>query len=82
MDRISFYRLDNYSGVNLERVYSFFDRLHDICAEGHLTEVTERAPAEVSEYLHEICYTAEETIREIQAHEARVQAVLEAAILE
>lgn len=69
MARFNFYRADDYSRVGLERVYEYFDRMHDIASEGHLREFTNFTPAELVEYLHEICFTLDETIREIEAHE-------------
>lgn len=69
----TFYRADDYSRVGLERVYAYFDRLHDIVSEGHLREVTNMPPGEVIEYLQEVMYVLEETEREIRAHEERLE---------
>lgn len=67
------YRADDYSRIGLERVYAYFDRLHDIASEGHVREVTNMSPAELMEYLHEVIFTLEETEREIREHEARIE---------
>lgn len=74
MARITFYRADDYSRVGLERIYEYFDRLHDIASEGHLREFTNMTPAEFIEYLHEVCFTLDETIREVEAHETNARA--------
>jgi hypothetical protein len=82
MARIQFYRLDDFSGANLERVYAFIDRVHDAAAEGHLVELTNWSSVELIQWLTEIGFTLEETIREIQAADARVQTAIESAVLE
>lgn len=69
----TFFRADDYSRLGLERVYAYFDRLHDIASEGHLREVSNMPPAEVIEYLHEVMYMLEETEREIREHEGRIE---------
>lgn len=74
MARFTFYRADDYSRLGLERAYEYFDRLHDIASEGHLREFTNMTSAELVEYLHEVCFTLDETIHEIQIHEANLSA--------
>jgi hypothetical protein len=69
---ITFYRADDFSRIGLERAYAYFDRLHDVASEGHLREVSNMPPAEVIEYLHEVMYVLEETVREIREHEGRL----------
>ncbi len=73
MTRIRIHRHEDYSRTELERIYAYFDRLHDIAGEGHAREVTDYSPAELVAYLHEICFTLDETIREIEGCEARLQ---------
>lgn len=67
------FRADDFSRIGLERVYAYFDLLHDIASEGHLREMSNMPPAEVLEYLDEVMYTLEETAREIREHEARIE---------
>ena len=77
MTRITVNRRDDFSRAELERKYAYFDRLHDIACEGHIREMTNMSPAELVEYLHEVCYTLDETIREIEMHEANLNALSE-----
>lgn len=72
MANYTFYRANDYSRIGLERVYAYFDHFHDIASEGHMREVTNMAPAEAIEYLTEVIYTLEETVQEINKHEARL----------
>jgi hypothetical protein len=74
MARILLYRSDDYSRIGLERAYAYFDRLHDIASEGHVRELASMPPVELIEYLNEVSYTIEETIREIREHEERARA--------
>jgi len=80
MAHITFYRADDYSRIGLERIYAYFDHLHDIASEGHVREVTAMTPAELVEYLHEVCYTLDETILEIEAHEARLTSLTDTIV--
>ncbi len=73
MARILLYRSDDYSRLGLERAYAYFDHLHDIASEGHVRELSNMPPAELIDYLNEVNYTIEETIREIREHEARAR---------
>ena len=50
------------------------DRLHDLASEGHLSEATPLRPGEVIGWLEDIIFTAEETVREVEAHAARLHA--------
>jgi hypothetical protein len=73
MARIILYRSDDYTRIGLERAYAYFDHLHDIASEGHVRELTNMTPSELIEYLNEVSYTVEETIREIREHEDRAR---------
>ncbi len=75
MTRIMVNRPDNYSRAELERIYAYLDHLHDIASEGHVRELTNMSPADLVEYLHELGFTVDETIREIEMHEANLNAV-------
>ncbi len=76
----TFYRAGDYSRIGLERVYAYFDRLHDIASEGHVREVSNMPPAEILEYLNEVIFTLEETAREIREHARRIENFVESAV--
>ncbi len=65
--------ISEFDNRGFERISVQLDRLHDLASEGHLTEATPLAPADVVEWLKEIIFTAQETVREIDAHTARLQ---------
>ncbi len=54
-------------------LFARFDRLHDVASGGQLTGATPLRPSEVIGWLEDIIFTAEETIREIDAHSGLVQ---------
>ncbi len=49
-------------------LFARFDRLHDLASQGQLAQATPLRPSEVIGWLEDIIFTAEETIREIEAH--------------
>ncbi len=49
-------------------LFARFDRLHDVAGDGRLAQATPLRPSEVIGWLEDIIFTAEETIREIDAH--------------
>lgn len=63
-----------------EQLFAKLDRLHDLASEGHLTEATPLSPSNVVGWLEDIIFTAEETIREIDAHAVRLHAFSESEI--
>jgi hypothetical protein len=66
-----FYRMDDFSDRGLARLFSAFDLLHDYASDGHLVEATNLNSGEIVGWLEDILFTIDETIREIDAHEAR-----------
>lgn len=68
--KITFFRLDDYSERGFSRLFKALDLLHAYASEGHLTDATTLRPSEVVGWLEDILFTVEETIREIDAHEA------------
>lgn len=82
MTRIAVHRSDEFSRENLERIYAVIDRMHDAAMEGHAEEMTNWTAEELVQWLTEISFTADETIREIQMAQAPLRAVLEASVYE
>ncbi len=60
--------LFDYSDAGFERIFAKLDLLHDLASEGRLIEATPLRATEVIGWLEDIIFTAEETIREIDAH--------------
>ena len=56
---------DSFLADLVERV----DRLHTAASEGHLHDITTLPRQEVVEWLQEVIFTAEETIREISQND-------------
>ena len=57
----------DYSEAGFERIFAKLDLLHDLAGEGRLSEATPLRAAEIIGWLEDIIFTAEETIREIDA---------------
>ncbi len=55
-------------------LFARFDRLHEVASGGQLAQATPLRPSEVIGWLEDIIFTAEETVREIDAHTGLVQA--------
>ncbi len=55
-------------------LFSRFDQLHDRACAGQIVQATSLRPAEVIGWLEDIIFTAEETVREIDAYTGLVQA--------
>ncbi len=60
--------LYDYSDAGLERIFQMLDLLHDFASERRLVEATPLRASEMIGWLEDIIFTAEETIREIDAH--------------
>ena len=60
----------------LADLYDALDQLHSAASEGQLHTVTTLSRRELIGWLRDVIYTAEETIREIDAHSARPGVVL------
>ncbi len=58
-------------------LFARFDRLHDLAGEGRIAEATPLRSTEVIGWLEDIIFTAEETIREIDAHSDPMHAFAE-----
>lgn len=58
---------EQYTEANFEALLQIMDRLHDAAAVGDLKNVSPLDAREVIGWLDDIIYTAEETIRELQA---------------
>jgi len=56
-----------FTDARFESIFSAVDRLHDAASGGTLAEVTNLSVDEVIGWLQDITYTANETIRELQA---------------
>ena len=56
-----------FSDESFERIFAMLDLLHDFASEGRLVEATDLRASEVIGWLEDIIFTAEETIREIDA---------------
>jgi hypothetical protein len=57
----------------LEDVLELLDQLHSAATEGNTTRVTGMSDADALGYLHDIIYTAQEAVQEIQAAKAQRQ---------
>jgi hypothetical protein len=57
-----------FTDIRFESIFNALDRLHDAAACGKLHEVTNLSKEEVLGWLKDIAYTAEETIREMEAN--------------
>ncbi len=58
----------DYSDAGFEQTFKKLDLLHDLASEGRLAEATSLRGTDVIGWLEDIIFTAEETIREIDAH--------------
>ncbi len=59
--------LYDYTDAGFERLFKQLDLLHDLASEGRLVEATPLRASDVIGWLEDIIFTAEETIREIDA---------------
>jgi hypothetical protein len=57
----------DYSDAGFEHFFKKLDLLHDFASAGRLAELTPLRASEVIGWLEDIIFTAEETIREIDA---------------
>jgi len=64
--------VNEYSEAGFAYLFGKLDRLHYLASEGHLSEATPLHTSEVIGWLEDIIFTVEETIREIEAHAARL----------
>jgi hypothetical protein len=58
---------EQYTEAHFEALLQIVDRLHDAAAAGKLGEVSPMEAREVIGWLDDIIFTAEETLRELQA---------------
>lgn len=56
-----------FTDIRFESIFNAIDRLHDAASSGKLAEVTNLSTDEVIGWLRDIAYTANETIRELDA---------------
>ena len=56
-----------FTDTRFEAMFQSVDRLHDAAASGKLSEVTNLDKRQVIGWLRDIIYTANETIRELEA---------------
>jgi hypothetical protein len=56
-----------FTDIRFESIFNAIDRLHDAASSGKLAEVTNLSKDEVIGWLRDIAYTANETIRELEA---------------
>ncbi len=59
-----------YNDTRLAGLFQSLDELHSAASEGRLQNVTPLTNAELIGWLQELMYVAEETIAEIEEHEA------------
>ena len=55
-----------FTDIRFESIFNALDRLHDAASSGKLAEVTNLSTDEVIGWLHDIVYTANETIHELE----------------
>jgi len=60
-----------YNNNRLASLFQSLDELHTAASEGNLDTITPLANAELVGWLHELIYTAQETIVEISSHETQ-----------
>lgn len=65
----------DYSDAGLEQTFKKLDLLHDLASEGRLAEATSLRASDLIGWLEDIIFTAEETIREIDARTFAVHMV-------
>ena len=66
MDKMVICTFD-YNDAGFENTFKKLDLLHDLASEGRLAEATSLRASDVIGWLEDIIFTAEETIREIDA---------------
>ncbi len=69
--------LYDFSDAGFEHIFAKLDLLHDLASEGRLIEATPLRGTEVIGWLEDIIFTAEETIREIDARTPAFHAFVE-----
>jgi len=57
----------DYSAEGLEEMFLRLDLLHDYAAAGRIDDVTPLSQAELRGWLRDLIYTAQETLREMDA---------------
>jgi len=57
-----------FTDIRFESIFNAMDRLHDAAACDKLAEITNLSKDEVIAWLKEIAYTAQETVRELEAN--------------
>ena len=67
----------DYGVEGFEHLFNRLDLLHDLASEGRLVEATPLNASEVVGWLEDIIFTAEETIREIDARTPAFHAFVE-----
>jgi hypothetical protein len=77
MDEIKIVCTYDYSAEGLEHIFAQLDLLHDLASEGRLSEATSLRASDVIGWLEDIVFTAEETVREIDAHTPALHAFVE-----
>ncbi len=60
---------EQYTEDHFEALLQLIDRLHDAAAAGKLGEVSPMDAREIAGWLDDIIFTAEETLRELQAND-------------
>ena len=71
--------MHDYSDAGLARIFAQLDLLHDLASEGRISEATSLRASDVIGWLEDIIFTAEETIREIDARAFTIQAFIDRA---
>jgi len=69
--------MHDYSDAGLARIFAQLDLLHDLASEGRISEATSLRASDVIGWLEDIIFTAEETIREIDARAFTIQAFID-----
>ncbi len=60
-------RVVSYNADRLDEMYELLDGLHSAASDDRLPYVTTRSEGEVLDMLRELIYTAQETVKEIEA---------------
>ena len=61
----------NNQDAQLQNLYETLDALHTAASEGRLDTITALGNRELLAWLHDLIYTAEETVAEIEQHSTR-----------
>ena len=65
-----------YRDSYIANIFEGVDRLHSAASEGKMHELTSLTPQEMTSWLQELVYTAQETISEINRQSVRKEVVL------